>query len=392
MILTGSLTTPLIIVMFTFLVATMLTVLSIPTIVKVAKVKQLVDIPNGRTSHNGLIPSLGGFAIFSSISLTLLALANFQVNPYCQYFLGGILVIFFIGLKDDILIIDPYKKLLGQIAAASLIVFIGDIHFTNLHGFLGIHQINPYLGGILTIFVIIVITNSFNLIDGIDGLASGIGILTSFVLGIWFFYIGQIQLAVISLAVTGSYLGFFFFNISKGKNKIFMGDSGSLILGFSLSFLIIQFNELNLMPQKMNIASAPAVSFGLLIVPLFDTLRVFMLRTLRGKSPFNPDKQHVHHRLLQIFDSHRKTTAIILIFNAAFIALVILIQSLSILQLIAVEILVAGILSYLPVMAIRRREKRPLFAPDQEWIISPDIQHKINHSEKHEKKYSKIDA
>lgn len=386
------LTDPLINTTLTFLIAVTITVISIPTIVKVAKIKHLVDIPNGRTSHNGMIPSLGGFATFTAISITLLTLADFQINPYCQYFLGGILIIFFIGLKDDILVIDPYKKILGQVAAAGLVVFLGDIYFTNLHGFLGIHQIDPVIGSLLTIFVVIVITNSFNLIDGIDGLAGGIGILTSLALGVWFYYIGQYQLAIISIAITGAYLGFLLYNVSKGENKIFMGDTGSLILGFSLAYLIINFNELNLVEQKMNIASAPAVSFGILIVPLFDTLRVFLLRVLRGKSPFNPDKQHVHHRLLHLFDSHRKTTITILLFNALFIGMVFLLQYLSIVQLMIIEVLIAGILSYLPVMIIRKKENKPVLSFDTYWIIHPEIQNNNNQQENPKKKYTRIDA
>lgn len=382
---------PLINTTLIFLIAITITVMAIPTIVKVAKIKHLVDIPNGRTSHNGMIPSLGGFATFTAISMALLILADFQVNSYCQYFLGGILIIFFIGLKDDILVIDPYKKLLGQIAAAGLIVFLGDIHFTNLHGFLGIHQIDPIIGSLLTIFVVIVITNSFNLIDGIDGLAAGIGILTSLALGVWFYYIGQYQLAVISIAITGAYIGFFIYNVSKGQNKIFMGDTGSLILGFGLAFLIIHFNELNLVQQKMNIASAPAVSFGILIVPLFDTLRVFLIRVLRGKSPFHPDKQHVHHRLLHLFDSHRKTTSTILLFNAGFMGLIFLLQNLSILELMIIEVFIAGTLSYLPVMIIKKKEKRPILSFDTDWIIHPELQKK-DYQHQAKKKYTEIDA
>ncbi|MBS3771926.1 MAG: MraY family glycosyltransferase [Bacteroidales bacterium] len=386
------LTDPLINTSLTFLIAVAITVISIPTIVKVAKIKQLVDIPNGRTSHNGMIPSLGGFATFTAISIAILTLANFQINPYSQYFLGGILIIFFIGLKDDILVIDPYKKLLGQVAAAGLVVFLGDVYFTNLHGFLGIYQISPIIGSLLTIFVVIVITNSFNLIDGIDGLAAGIGILTSLALGIWFYYIGQYQLAIISVAITGAYLGFFLFNVSKGENKIFMGDTGSLILGFGLAYLIVHFNELNLVGQKMNISSAPAVSFGILIVPLFDTLRVFLLRVLRGKSPFNPDKQHVHHRLLHLFDSHRKTTITILLFNLIFIGLVFLLQNLAIIELMLIEVVIAGIFSYLPVMIIRKKENRPILSFDSDWMIHPEILNNGKHQEQAKTTYTRIDV
>jgi len=351
------LTDPLTLTVLVFLLTVAITAISIPTIVKVARIKQLVDIPNGRTSHQGMIPSLGGFAIFVAISIGLLAFVDFQSIPSVQYLLVGLLIIFFLGLKDDILVLDPYKKLLGQVAAAALVVFIGGVQFTSLHGFLGIHGIPPITGSLLSIFVIIVITNSFNLIDGIDGLAAGVGILISLLLGVWFYIIGQYQLAIIALAFAGAYIGFFYYNISKGEHKIFMGDTGSLILGFSLAYLIIHFNELNLVEQKMNIASAPAVSFGIFIVPLFDTARVFLLRVLRGNSPFNPDKQHVHHRLLHIQNSHLKTTGIILAFNALFIAMVVLLQHLRIFELMLVEIALAGFVSYLPMLLIRKKAK-----------------------------------
>jgi len=386
-------TDPLTLTVLTFLLTVAITVISIPTIVKVARLKQLVDIPNGRTSHKGMVPSLGGFAIFVAISIGLLAFVNFQASPSVQYLLVGLLIIFFLGLKDDILVLDPYKKLLGQIAAAALVVFIGGVQFTSLHGFLGIHEIPAMVGAPLSIFVIIVITNSFNLIDGIDGLASGVGILISLLLGIWFYYIGQHQLALIALAFTGAYIGFFYFNISKGNNKIFMGDTGSLILGFTLAFLIIHFNELNLVPQKMNVASAPAVSFGIFIVPLFDTARVFLLRVIRSKSPFNPDKQHVHHRLLHIFNSHLKTTATIIGFNALFILLVVTLQQLRIFELMAVEILIAGLVSYLPIFLIRRRaRKENIPFSDLEDIEAAMAESFSWKEEARQKQYHEIDA
>ncbi|MFW5982966.1 MAG: MraY family glycosyltransferase [bacterium] len=347
---------PILLVTSAFLITALITAFIIPTIVKVAKIKQLVDVPNGRTSHNGKVPSLGGFAVFASLSLVLLLFVDFSNCYHCQYFIVGLLIIFFIGLKDDIVVIDPLKKLLGQFLAAALLVVLGGVQFTSLHGFLGISAINPFIGTMLTIFVIIVITNSFNLIDGIDGLASGIGIIASFTLGIWFFLIQEYQLAIVSFAIIGGFSAFFYYNVSSGNNKIFMGDTGSLILGFSLSYLIIQFNELNAIPQEYNIASAPAVSIGILVVPLFDTLRVFFIRAFKGKSPFSPDKRHVHHRLLFLNKSHLKTTIIILIFNTFFITMVFALQSIGIIELVAVEFVLAAVFTYIPVHMIRKKD------------------------------------
>ncbi|MFP4449022.1 MAG: MraY family glycosyltransferase [Bacteroidales bacterium] len=347
---------PILLVTSAFLITALITAFIIPTIVKVAKIKHLVDVPNGRTSHNGNVPSLGGLAVFAALSLVLLLFVDFSSCYHCKYFIVGLLIIFFIGLKDDIVVIDPLKKLLGQFLAATLLVVLGGVQFTSLHGFLGISAINPMIGTMLSIFVIIVITNSFNLIDGIDGLASGIGILASFTLGIWFFLIQEYQLAIVSFAIIGGFSAFFYYNISSGNNKIFMGDTGSLILGFSLSYLIIQFNELNAMPQNYNIASAPAVSIGILVVPLFDTFRVFCIRALRGKSPFAPDKRHVHHRLLFLNKSHLKTTCYILFFNVFFIIMVFALQSIGVIELVAVEFVLAAVFTYIPVRMIRKKD------------------------------------
>ncbi len=328
----------------------------IPTVVSIAKTKQLVDIPNGRSSHSGNVPSLGGFAVFLPLSIIILLFLDFSRCFHCQFFMVGLLIMVFVGLKDDIMLIDPLKKLLAQIFAAVLLVVFGGVQFSNLHGFLGIYEISPFIGALLTIFVIVVITNSFNLIDGIDGLASGIGIIASMALGIWFVLVGEVQLAIISFAIIGGFAVFFYFNTSKGKNKIFMGDTGSLILGFSLAYLIVHFNELNLIEQPYQVAAAPAVSFGILIVPLFDTLRVFIIRALKGESPFSPDKLHVHHRLLFLKKSHIKATVSILVFNLIFTATVFLLQNIGTLYLLLTEVALAIIFSYLPVYLIRRKE------------------------------------
>lgn len=338
-----------------------------PSVVKIAQIKDLVAVPNGRTSHNGLIPSLGGFSIFTSILIVSLFFLDFTNCYYCKIFLIGALITFSIGLKDDILIIDPYKKLIGQIISALLIIYFADLRFTNLHGFLGIHEINYFASLMITTFVIIVITNSFNLIDGIDGLASGIGIIASAAFGYWFYIIGEIELAILAATIIGAYSGFLMFNVSSGKNKIFMGDGGSLLLGFTMAFLAIKLNQVNLyLPEPQHVSASPAVTFGVLIVPLFDTLRVFTLRIIRKRSPFSADKLHVHHRLLEITGSHIKSTLIILIVNLFFIWVSFNLQNLGIVLLMIINLSLAAILSYIPVLMlqppkIRREKLRPIY-------------------------------
>lgn len=270
-------------------------------------------------------------------------------------------VIFFIGIKDDILIIAPDKKLLGEIIASLIVILLGNIRFTSLHGFLGVHEI-PYIASILlTCFVFIVIINGFNLIDGIDGLASGIGIVLSAFFGVWFYLIGNYEYAVLSAAVAGSLMAFFRFNVYGKKNKIFMGDTGSLLVGLFMSFIVVKFNEINAVLQgPYAIKAAPAVSFGVLIVPLFDTLRVFLIRISRKQSPFRPDKNHMHHLLLKIGYSHLGATIRIVAVNIIFIALAVSMQSLGIFTLMIVNLLIASLFSFLPEFFRRKNKVRQL--------------------------------
>jgi len=248
---------------------------TIPSIVNISRSKGLCDIPNGRTSHTNTIPTLGGIAVFAGLVLSTVIFAGAYFKFELKYIISGLIIVFFIGIKDDILIIDPWKKLAGEILAAVLIAVFADIRITNFYGLFDIDQI-PYIVSILlTIFVFIVIINGFNLIDGIDGLASGIGILTSSVFGIWFWMTGNIAFTVFSFSFAGSLLAFFYFNIFSKENKLFLGDTGSLVTGLVVGVLACRFLQLELNAKgTADIQSSPAVVFGILIIPLFDTLRV----------------------------------------------------------------------------------------------------------------------
>lgn len=330
---------PYLIVLFSLLLSFVIVYVSIPSIVTVAFTKGLFDEPGHRKSHHHSIPNLGGIAIFAGLIITTGLFANITTSRELMYVLVAMVVIFFIGIKDDILIIAPAKKLYGQIIAALIIVVIGNIRFTSLHGFLGIYEIDYLPSLILTLFVVVVLTNAFNLIDGIDGLASGIGIVVSLTFGSWFMIAGFTNYAILSAALLGSLIAFFGFNVFGKTNKIFMGDTGSLILGLIMSILVIKFNEANITYTGIySIKAAPAVSFGILIVPLFDTMRVFLLRILRGQSPFHPDKNHVHHRVLKLGFNHFESTSIISIVNILFIVMVLKFQSAGLISLMLMNI------------------------------------------------------
>lgn len=337
-----------------FVTAFFLTYIVIPSIVKVSGIKGLYDEPNHRTSHLGNVPTLGGSAVFIGFILTISIFSGHGIDHELKYIFGALLILFFIGIKDDILIIDPRKKLVAQILAASILSILGNIRLTNLHNVLGIGEISYLSSILLTILVVVFIINGFNLIDGIDGLASGTGIIASLFFGFWFLLAGFVSYSLMSFALAGSLFAFFKFNVFGKENKIFLGDTGSLIIGLIISVLAIRFLEYDHhIAGKWHMDSAPAIVFGVLIIPLFDTLRIMLIRTMQGKSPFNPDRQHVHHRMLELGNSHLRSTLIILAFNLFFIAVTISLQSIGVFWLVVLQLILASAISFIPVYLVK---------------------------------------
>jgi UDP-N-acetylmuramyl pentapeptide phosphotransferase/UDP-N-acetylglucosamine-1-phosphate transferase len=331
-----------------FLMAFGITWFTIPSIVNISRLKGLCNKPDGRTSHTGNIPTLGGIAVFVGLVISTVIFAGAYFKFELKYIVTGLIIVFFIGIKDDILIINPWKKLAGQILAAVIIAVFADIRITSFYGLIDIVQIPYIISILLTTFVFIVIINGFNLIDGIDGLASGIGIVTSSVFGIWFWINGNIAYAVFSFTFAGSLSAFFYFNVFGKENKLFLGDTGSLVTGLVLGVLACHFLQLQLIIDGAAfIQSAPAVVFGILIIPLFDSLRVFTLRIVQGKSPFKTDHQHIHHRLLQLGCTHLQATLILIFVNLFFIGLSYLLQGIGILWLLGVILGLASLMSYI---------------------------------------------
>ena len=329
----------------------MTTWISIPTIVTISKHKKLFDKPNERTSHLDDTPNLGGLAVFAGFSLSAIVFAFAPESAVIKYFLGGLIVLFFIGIKDDILIIDPKKKLLGQIAASLLIVWLGDIRVTNFHQVLGIGEIPAIISILFTMFLFVLLINGFNLIDGIDGLASAIGFFVAVLYSVWFILTDHLTYGVLSLALAGALVAFFRFNVFSKANKIFLGDTGSMLTGFIIAVLTVQFLEFNLNePSSFKFDSAPALAIGLLIIPVYDTLRVFIMRLWCGKSPFKADRNHIHHGLLRLGLSHLNVTIIIVLVNIFFVTLALLLQNIGNVYLIILMMLIA--LAYTGALAL----------------------------------------
>lgn len=329
--------------------AFLITFFSIPVIIDVAKDKKLFDEPDKRKVHEAVIPTLGGLGIFAGFIIATLMGAPPSMAAVLQYFMAAVMVIFFLGIKDDILILSASKKFIGQLVAAGIIIKFGGIQITNMYGFLGMHELPHTVSILLTLFTIIVITNSFNLIDGVDGLAGSLGLLTSVIFGIYFYQTGQALYAVMALSLAGSLIAFLIYNFHPAK--IFMGDTGSLLIGLLNSIFVIKFITVAANPAfGFPLESAPAIGFAILIVPLFDTLRVVGLRILNRRSPFSPDRNHIHHFLLELGLSHTMIAFTCLAANILFIALAYFLRfsgtTMVILALSGAAILIVSIVYY----------------------------------------------
>jgi len=284
---------------------------TLPPIVNIARIKNLVDKPNHRSSHVAATPTLGGIAVFAATLLgTNLLIENFLAD--FKVITAAGFIIFFSGIKDDIFALAPNKKFIAQFLAAALVFFAADLKIASLYGIFGVWELNATASFLITVLTVMAITNAINLIDGIDGLASGIGAVASLAFGSWFAYYGYFDYAIFSFTLTGALVAFIKFNFSRVQ-KIFLGDTGSLIVGFSLSALAIKFILLSEgILGTGGYSNGPLIAFCVLSLPLFDMLRVFFLRLSAQKSPFYPDKNHIHHLLIGRGLSHLQASLLLI--------------------------------------------------------------------------------
>lgn len=306
-------------IILAFITAFLLTLRVIPSIVGIALDKRLYDEPGHRKSHFVSIPRLGGIGIFAGLLFSIILWTPFSYLGDLQYILSAFIIIFLIGAKDDIAPISPFKKFGAELLAAFILVFQSNVRISELYGIFGLNEI-PFAWSVgLSIFVIVAIINAFNLIDGVNGLAGTVGLLVSLVFGFWFYKVDRIELAIVAFSMAGSVIAFLNYNYSPAK--IFMGDTGSLLLGLVSAVMAIKFFEINkeLVNTNYIIESGPVFAISVLIIPIFDTVRVMLLRIIKGKSPFHPDKKHIHHLLLDLGFSHMKVTFILVGVNCLFI-------------------------------------------------------------------------
>ena len=293
-----------------------ITFYAIPVIIHVSNEKRLFDLPDERKIHRAPIPSIGGLGIFAGFITAFLLTVGFSNTLHnFQYLVAALMVMFFVGLKDDLMNIPPFKKFLGQVLAAAILIFKGGFVITDMDGILGIHELPVVASYSISFITIVVITNAYNLIDGVDGLAGSLSLLSACFFAVYFAVNGQMAFACIATSLAGGLGAFLIFNFNPAR--IFMGDTGSLVLGLLNAVLVIQFINFNTSNSSalFHVDAAPAVGFAILFVPLFDTLRVFSLRIFHGESPFTPDRNHIHHILLRLGLGHKRVTFFLLAAN-----------------------------------------------------------------------------
>jgi len=299
-------------IVFPLLTSFIVTYLAIPKIIHFSKLSRLFAFAGGRNSHEGDIPIFGGIAIFAGSLFSLIFWAELE---QIQFILISLIIVFFIGIIDDLLSLSPLRKLIGQVSSILVIIYLAELKIISMHNLFGVQELPELVSVLFTIFVVVVITNSYNLIDGIDGLAGGLGAIASLFFGVIFLINNDYQYAIISFAFFGSLAAFLRFNFNPAK--IFMGDTGSLVIGLILSVLAIRLinNGVEIPYIKHSTERGPFIAIVLLAIPLYDTFRVFFIRVLSGYNPLHPDRNHIHHALLDLGWSHKKSTLILYLFS-----------------------------------------------------------------------------
>jgi len=295
-----------------------------PSLIMVAKRKHLVDEPSEwRKLHHRSVPTVGGVMLFAAtICSALISFAftdSFGPNSVRWLgILGASVPIFFMGLKDDIMGMAAVKKLFVHLVVGGFLVFGLDLKIDHFDGLFGLHELHPWVSSVFSLFVYVVIVNSINLIDGIDGLAGGYGFVAMSAFCMWSHWSGDVTSSLVGASVVGALAGFLVFNLHPAK--IFMGDSGSLLLGFMCYVMAV--NVVQSPPsQELSGVVRPIAAMCFLAYPLVDTLRVFTLRVIRGGSPFNPDRRHIHHLLMKLGWGHRLSSSALWVYSLVFVVL-----------------------------------------------------------------------
>lgn len=332
---------------------------SIPRVIAIAKVKRLFDRPDGkRKIHKVIVPNLGGVGIFLAYIIITSLLIDTRAFQQWNFCLSATFILFILGVKDDIVSLSPAHKLLAQLLSAIITVIFADIRLRSLQGIMGIYEL-PYAASVaFTIVGCVFVTNAFNLIDGIDGLAGTITVLCTGIIGTSLTVLGNYASALMAFTLLGSVVGFLRHNISPAS--IFMGDSGSLFIGYTVSVLaIILINEFRTDSPLSQVVStnsgALIVVLSILVIPVFDSFRVFIARIAKGNHPFKADRTHLHHFLLDCGFTHSRTVMILATANLLVVTVALAVQNLD--PNLALAILVTVSLGLFAILYLLRKKR-----------------------------------
>lgn len=339
---------------------------SIPTIIKISRRKNLMDEPGVRSSHLRRIPNLGGIAIFYSVAICASAFA-YELFDLYKFLFASLIILLYIGVMDDIVVMRAYKKLIAQIIVSVLIVVGSDVRIRSLFGLFGVYELNYIFSVLFTTATFIVLINDFNLIDGIDGLAGGYTVLCSIMFGISYYRLGppHYPLVILCGVILGAALAFLRYNLSNYRvQKIFMGDTGSMILGFLLAFNAVSFIDIFIDKHTVGgiryyLESAPVVAVAILILPIVDTLFVIGTRVLSRRHIMEADRNHIHHKMLDLGLSHRRATSYILLYYLFIVGVTYLCRHLPNNLLLLLVVVLGFLGAALPRIIVKARTSLP---------------------------------
>lgn len=303
---------------------------TIPKIRGVIISHKLHDHPDERSSHSSSIPTLAGVSFFLTLIMTVFFIQNFDSDKIGINLVAAVTLVFMLGLKDDLVMTSPRKKLLIEILAILLLLFSNHLQVLTLNGFLGIHEIPKAISFPAVILLLLSIINAYNLIDGVDGLASVIAIIIFSFFALIFFDTTNYFYFLICLSFIGMLGAYLIYNFSH-TNKIFMGDTGSLIIGFCIGFCTLKYLKLDVSNSSFFFfkpENGLIVLAGIIWIPLFDMLRVIGVRLLNGGNPFYPDRNHIHHILVDCGMAHYKIALLFGVINCIIIVLILSLSSL----------------------------------------------------------------
>jgi UDP-GlcNAc:undecaprenyl-phosphate/decaprenyl-phosphate GlcNAc-1-phosphate transferase len=345
-----------------FTTSFVITFLAIPSIIAVAKSRKLFDLPNDRSAHTTPTPSLGGIGIFGGVICGIILWTPPAYFAQLQYTLAAFILLFLVGTRDDLAPVPPFKKMAMQVLAALILVYKANMTITDWWGILGVYELSIWAAAAFTLVAIVGIVNAYNLIDGINGLAGSIALIASFFFGSWFYLTGHIEWATVAIAMLGALTAFLKYNFTPAR--IFMGDTGSLLIGLTCSVMAIQFITFAKQLPTDHVcyfSSAPIIALSVMILPIYDTFRVFLRRMVHGKSPFHADKTHIHHLILAKGYTHMEATAILSTVSIALIALAVGLDNIGINRLLLVLMCTTILLNYclLVLLPNRRQQEVP---------------------------------